>query len=336
MDYEYLSSVFKYIGILINNDLKQEIIYYFPLVFSKKTSKYMFKTSYVVLTQPLGTFFIDFINADFDNIEEFKEFFLKYSFSILNKNYTKLFKDKEYSESEFNELLNKIYDKKVSSLKKIQGQVDEILDYTIIHPRRKDLTPIDRLLVLQTVHENLTLLRNNNMEALTFYKLNNAPISNKTENELYDLIKANEHRVEKITVSIPPSIESLIYFSLLNVLENNLILKVCKNCNNYFFANNSKTEYCNNIAPYSDKTCIEIGRNNSFIKTLNEDTLLERYYKIYHRKATLARRNPDIKEYVKSFDNYKKFGKIKLADYKSKSISQEEFKSWLDKKDKFV
>ena len=337
MDYEYLSSVFKYIGILINNDLKQEIIYYFPLVFSEKSSKYMFKTSYVVLKQPLGTFFIDFINADFDNIEEFKEFFLKYSFSILNKNYTKLFKDKEYSESEFNKLLNKIYDKKVSSLKKIQGQVDEILDYTIIHPRKnKEFTPIDRLLVLQTVHENLTLLRNNNMETLTFYKLNNAPISNKTENELYDLIKANEHRVEKITVSIPTSIESLIYFSLLNVLENNLILKICKNCNNYFFANNSKTEYCNNIAPYSDKPCIEIGRNHSFMKSLNEDDLLERYYKIYHRKATLARRNPDIKEYVKSFDNYKKFGKIKLADYKSKSISQEEFKSWLDKKDKFV
>ena len=336
MDYEYLSSVFKHIGILINNDLKQEIIYYFPLVFSEKSSKYMFKTSYVVLKQPLGTFFIDFINADFDNIEEFKEFFLKYSFSILDKNYTKLFKDKEYLESEFNELLNKIYDKKVSNLKKIQGQVDEILDYTIIHPRRKDFTPIDRLLVLQTVHENLTLLRNNNMETLTFYKLNNAPISNKTENELYDLIKANGHRVEKITVSIPPSIESLIYFSLLNVLENNLILKVCKNCNNYFFANNSKTEYCNNIAPYSDKPCIEIGRNHSFMKGLNEDALLERYYKIYHRKATLARRNPDIKEYVKSFDNYKKFGKIKLADYKSKSISKEEFKIWLDKKDKFV
>ena len=174
------------------------------------------------------------------------------------------------------------------------------------------------------------------METLTFYKLNNVPISNKTENELYDLIKANEHRVEKITVSIPTSIESLIYFSLLNVLENNLILKVCKNCNNYFFANNSKTEYCNNIAPYSDKPCIEIGRNHSFMKGLNEDALLERYYKIYHRKATLARRNPDIKEYVKSFDNYKKFGKIKLADYKSKSISKEEFKIWLDKKDKFV
>lgn len=166
--------------------------------------------------------------------------------------------------------------------------------------------------------------------------MNNAPISNKTENELYDLIKANGHRVEKITVSIPPSIESLIYFSLLNVLENNLILKVCKNCNNYFFANNSKTEYCNNIAPYSDKPCIEIGRNHSFMKSLNEDDLLERYYKIYHRKATLARRNPDIKEYVKSFDNYKQFGKIKLADYKSKNISKEEFKLWLDKKDKFV
>ena len=117
MDYEYLSSVFKHIGILINNDLKQEIIYYFSLVFSEKSSKYMFKTSYVVLKQPLGTFFIDFINADFDNIEEFKEFFLKYSSSILDKNYKKILKKDEYSESEFNELLNKIYDKKVSSLK---------------------------------------------------------------------------------------------------------------------------------------------------------------------------------------------------------------------------
>ena len=202
MDYEYLSSVFKHIGILINNDLKQD--------------------------------FVDFINLDLNNMEEFKEFFLKYSTSILDKNYKKILKKNEYSESEFDDLLNKIYGKKVSSLKKIQNQVDEILDYTIIHPRKnKEFTPIDRLLVLQTVHENLTLLRNNNMETLTFYKLNNVPISNKTENELYDLIKANEHRVEKITVSIPTSIESLIYFSLLNVLENNLILKICKNCNNY-------------------------------------------------------------------------------------------------------
>lgn len=60
MDYEYLSSVFKHIGILINNDLKQEIIYYFPLVFSEKSSKYEFKTSYVVLAQPLETYLVFF------------------------------------------------------------------------------------------------------------------------------------------------------------------------------------------------------------------------------------------------------------------------------------
>ena len=48
----------------------------------------------------------------------------------------------------------------------------------------------------------------------------------------------------------------------------------------------------------------------------------------------LARRNPDIQEYVKDFDNYKKYGKNKVAAYKSKKISAEEFDIWLNRRDK--
>ncbi len=333
IDYNYLSEVFNHIGILINQELKQEIIYYFPLVFSKKSCKYEFKSSYSIIAQPLGTFFIDFINTDFDKIDEFKDFFLKYSFSILDNSYKKIFRTKSFDENDFKVFIDTIYSKKCSSLKRIQEQLDEIMDYCIINPRRKNqgFTSLDRFLVLQTVHENLPLLRENKMENVIFYKVNDCPIANKSENELYKILANKENKVKKITVSLPPSIESLLYFILCNIVENKLFFKVCKNCNNYFISSNSKIEYCNNIAPCSNKTCREIGRQNVFQKNLNKDKLLEQYYKIYSQKAMLARRNPDINEYITDFEKYKRLGKIKVASYRAKKLSEEDFKKWLEK-----
>ncbi len=333
IDYDYLSEVFNHIGILINQELKQEIIYYFPLVFSKKSCNYEFKNSYSIITQPLGTFFIDFINTDFDKINEFKDFFLKYSFAILDVSYKKIFNTKSFNEKDFQIFIDNIYSKKCSSLKRIQEQLDEIMDYCIINPKRKNqgFTSLDRFLVLQTVHENLPLLRENKMENVIFYKVNDCPIANKSENELYKILANKENKIEKITVSLPPSIESLLYFILCNIVENKLFFKVCKNCNNYFISSNSKIEYCSNIAPSSNKTCREIGRQSVFQRSLNKDKLLEQYYKIYSQKAMLARRNPDINEYVTDFEKYKRLGKIIVASYRAKKLSEEDFKKWLEK-----
>lgn len=334
VDYDYLSSVFNHLGIIINQALKQEIIYYLPLVFSEKRNKYEFKNSYAIITQPLGTFFADFINTDFDKTSEFKDFFLKYSFSILDDSYKKMFKNKSFSQNDLEQFINKLYLKKSVALKRIQEQLDEIMDYCIINPRRKNgnFTALDRFLVLQTVHENFSLLRENKMETITFFKVNNVPIANKSENELYAILADKKNKVEKFTVSIPHSIESLLYFILCNIVENNLFFRVCKNCNNYFISSNSKIEYCARIAPDSNKTCREIGRSSVFQKNLTSDPLLEQYYKIYSKKAMMAKRNPDINKYVNDFENYKRVGKTKLASYKSKKISEEDFKKWLEKK----
>ena len=333
IDYDYLSSIFNYLGILINNVLKQEIIYYFPLVFSEKTNKYEFKNTYSIITQSLGTFFVDFINTDFDNIEEFKDFFFKYYFCILDDNYKKISKN-SFNKIELENFISKLYSKKSSKLKRVQEQLDEIMDYCIINPRKKNksFTALDRFVVLQTVHENLTILRENKMESMIFYKINGIPIANKSENELYTILDNRQNKVEKITVSIPHSIESLIYFTLCNIMENKLFFKVCKNCNNYFISSNSKIEYCDRTAPYSDKTCREVGRSSVFQKKLNSDPLLEEYYKIYSKKSMMARRNPDISKYVNDFERYRKIGKIKVSDYKSKKLSKQDFKNWLEKK----
>lgn len=334
VDNSYIESVFKSIGIMINEEQNQEILYFFPLVFDEKNSNYQFKNNYSIVAQPLGTYFTDFLNTDFENFDEFKDFFVKYSMTVLGNDYLKIINEGTFSENEYNVFINDIYSKNRNKLIKIQKQLDEILDYCIINPRnrKENYTALDRFLVLQSVHENLTLFRNNKLELVTFYKLANEKLAYKNEGEIYELLKDNTPK--KYFVYIPTSIEALIYFLLCNIVENKLHLKVCKNCNKYFLTSNAKTSYCDNIALGSDKTCKEIGRNLSFQNSIENDTLLKRYYKIYYKKSVLARRYPDIQEYIKDFNNYKKFEKNKIAAYKANKISEEEFNTWLDKKDK--
>ncbi len=336
VDNSYLSSIFNSIGVLINEVQKQEIMYFFPLVFDEKSSKYQFKNSYSIVTQPLGTFFTDFLNIDFKDIQEFKDFFIKYSLAILGTDYKKLNISESLTEDEFANLINKVYSEKSSMLIRIQEQLDEILDYCIINPRKRknEYTPLDRFLVLQSVHSNLTLFRNNKMEVVNFYKIDNEPLAYKSEDEIYKLLDNKNNKIVKLSAYIPSTIEALIYFVLCSIVENKLHLKICKNCDKYFLTSNSKINYCDNIAPGSEKACKDIGVASTFQNTIENDELLKRYYKIYSRKSMMAKRNPDIISYIKDFENYKKNGKVKIANYKSQKITADDFKNWLDKKDK--
>lgn len=332
VDNSYIESIFKSIGIMINEETKQEIMYYFPLVFDEKKLTYNFKTSYSITIQPLGTFFTDFLNTDFEKLEDFSIFFLKYPYILLENK--KVISKRSYSELDYKNLIRQLYSKNKMKLLRIQEQLDEILDYCIIHPRKRktNYSALDRLLVLQSVHENLTLLRNNKMEVVTLYKTANTPLANKNEDEIYKILETD--KPIKYFVYIPTNIETLIYFVLCKIVENKLHLKICKNCNEYFITTNSKICYCDNIAPNFVKACNEIGISSTFQNVVENDELLKRYYKLYSKKSMLSRRNPDIQEYVKDFENFKKYGKNKVASYRNKKISSEEFKIWLDKKDK--
>lgn len=333
MTNDYVLSLFNHTGILINEENNQEIIYYFPLVFNEKNNTYKVESSYSIVSQPLGTYLIDFINTDLENIEEFKEFFLKYSFSLLDNSYKKLFKTQNFSRDEFDKFVNTVYMKKKSTLDKIQLQLDEILDYCIIHPKkRQNYTPLDRFVVLQSVHENLTILKEKKLEIVSFYKINDEKIANKSENELFKILADKNNKIEKLNVIIPNNIESMFYYILCDIMEQKLFFKVCKNCGNYFISNNTKIEYCDRTAPGYEQTCRQIGRLKTFQKSIYTEPLIEKYYKIYHKKSMLSRRNPDLQKYLKDFERFKVVGKNKLSDYKRKKISEEDFKNWLEKR----
>lgn len=334
LDNSYLEEIFKLIGVIINDEKNEEIMYYYPLLFDEKSLTFNFKNSYSITKQPLGTFFVDFLNTDFEKFEEFEDLFINYSFVILGDEYKKIHNIGSFLMEDYKTLVKQLYSKKKDVLIRIQEQLDEILDYCIINPRSRKIkfSALDRFLVLQYVHENLSLFRNNKMEVFTFYTLVNQVFANKSEDEIYKLLENN--KPIKHQIHIPTTLEALIYFVLCKIIENKLQLKLCKNCNNYFISNNSKISYCDNIAPNSDKTCKEIGSSSAFHSTVDNDELLKRYYKLYSKKTMLARRNPDIQEYVKDFDNYKKYGKNKVSAYKSKKISAEEFEIWLNRRDK--
>lgn len=333
-----ISNVFDNIGFIINEKTNKEILYFYPLVFNEKNCEYEYKTSYKIFSKPLGTFFAYFLNTNFEKFEEFKDFFLEYTFLLLDNNTKKDIHKHSFSEEDFKLFIKNNYDKNVKKLVKLQNQIDEILDYCIINPKKKkvEYSSLERLFILQSTQENLTILHNTKMETSTIYLVNKESIFNKTENELYSLLSDKQNKIDKITINIPISIESILYFTLCQIVENKLKFKTCNICGRYFLPKNSIVNYCDNIAPNSNRTCRELGRKYAFNKNNTDDPLIERYYKIYYRKSSLAKRNPDIKEYVNGFNSYKEIGKRKLAEYKKGKISKDDFKKWINLKDKLI
>lgn len=333
-----ISNVFDNIGFIINEKSNKEIVYFYPLVFNEKKCRYEYKTSYKMFDKPLGNFFACFLNTNFEDFNEFKDFFLEYTFLLIDNNTKKDIHKQSFSEEDFKLFIKKIYDKNVKRLLKIQQQIDEILDYCIIYPKKKktEYSPLERLFILQATQENLTILHNTKMETSSFYLVNKEAVFDKSENELYSLLSDKKNKVDKITVNIPTCIESLLYYTLCQIIENKLKFKTCNTCGRYFLPKNSIVNYCDNIAPGSNRTCRELGRKYAFNKNNTSDPLIEKYYKIYYRKSSLAKRNPDIKEYVNGFNYYKKVGKKKLAEYKNQKISKDDFKKWIEIKDKLI
>ncbi len=126
------------------------------------------------------------------------------------------------------------------------------------------------------------------------------------------------------------NIYTVLYISLYNlVLNNNAIVRQCKNCSKYFSTNKSNNYYCSNIF-YQGKTCKDIGNQLYQQRKENNEPVYGKYRNIYAKKATLLKRHPDI--YSKDdYENWKKEAKQFLKDIKNNKSTYEEFDTWLNK-----
>lgn len=126
------------------------------------------------------------------------------------------------------------------------------------------------------------------------------------------------------------SLLSAYYFCVLYFVENNIPIKICKNCSKYFIPENRVSSvYCNRIFE-NNKTCKEVGANNAYKEKLKKDEINLLYRKTLSAKKMLANRNPDIPMYLEKYEAWKSEANQYKKNIKSGKKTKEEFKQWLE------
>ena len=159
-------------------------------------------------------------------------------------------------------------------------------------------------------------------------------LKHKNTAELIKKIKKLDSSGNKISSDngiLTQNIYTVFYISLYNlVINNNELIRQCKNCHRYFLTTKSNTFFCDNIY-YEGKTCKEVGNQLQQKQKEDENPVYGKYRKKFANKATLLKRNPDI--YSKEdYDNWKKEAQQYIQNIKKGIQTEEEFDKWLDKK----
>lgn len=330
-EYAYIQTIFNYIGIAVDKKNHNEIVVNYPVFYTKKNKEYSIK-GYEMNTRPFGTFFADFINCDFSLETDFYNFFKKYSISLLDlEKFKRIFKNNICSEETYNKFIKKLMQDNFKKLLKLQEQLDMILAYCLINPASKvsKFSPIERLYILERTNETFTIFKAKKIEYINIHYFSKD--AGASEKEVIENLIKKKTDIGSIDLLIPHSIESILYMQLCDILKEEISFKSCKNCDRYFVADNKRIEYCNELAPDSNKTCREIGRKKKYYDTIKNDKALDLYNKVYYRKAQMSKRNQDLKKYVEGYEYFKTFGKRKLAKYKSGKITSDEFIEWINK-----
>lgn len=308
-----------------------EILIDFPIKIDKKNMELYLDSKYKISKKNLGTFLSDFLNTNFNDYNDFSEFYSEYGQLLIETN--TLNKDYKVNIEEINYVKDFIIQVQEKNKKKcilLQKQVDIILDYCLFNPTKDaaNFEPIKRMYVLKRISPALTILNENYFES--YKTILFSSFLGKTEKEMYNFLSNKRNKIEELDLLVPKSLSQILYHSILAVLKNNVHLKICKNCNKYFVTKNSKINYCDRISPnYYKKTCRQVGRNNSFNVSKQNDKALNYYHKVYSRKAMMKYRNPDIIQYEKSFNKYKNSGRKKREKYMAGLLSEEDFIKWI-------
>lgn len=126
------------------------------------------------------------------------------------------------------------------------------------------------------------------------------------------------------------SLMSAYYFCVLYFIENNIPIKICKNCRKYFIPENRiSSVYCNRIFE-NNKTCREVGAINAYNEKLKKDEVNLLYRRTLSAKKMLANRNPDIPIYLEKYEKWKKEANKFKQDIKDGKKTEEEFKQWIE------
>jgi hypothetical protein len=174
-------------------------------------------------------------------------------------------------------------------------------------------------------------------------KIDNKYLSN---SDFMDYINSNNISPEEITNLLDKHnviskktyklscIEHLLNVSFKNIIEEDLTIRYCENCNKFFITKNRTDEkYCDNISPQApDKTCKEYGK----IKLTRENSKSKLYVKEYdatrvllYKRIEKAKGKYEELKAIEKLQTYLKDFKEKEKKFLNNKINEEAFINWI-------
>ena len=310
---------------------------------------------------PLGNFLFDFLNTNVIDKIFIKKLLLKYGIAALNNPVGKNFHEDFnlfYNDPRTNE-----YDESIDIDyfdSKINFGIEEVMDsYIFLHKVLRDLINFSYNIIEKSYLNGLSPSQRyyiflHSYKADEDFKLSDFLTDVSFDQEIN--FTEYESSIKKSKFNSPESLAKYIkneckknhnfhiknylysfssllsayYFCVLHFIENNIPIKICKNCGKYFIPENRNSSiYCNRI--YKDKkTCKEIGANIAYNDKLKKDEVNALYRKTLSAKKMLANRNPDIPMYLEKYERWKAEANRFKQDIKSGAKTQEQFKEWIE------
>lgn len=344
-----------YNSIVNSKNSKYRHIFYNPHYSIPKTSpkrnqaaynKHFIQTMLLDMDHPfeeqLGRILINFINCRLDKYEYAnKDFFCLYGFELLNNPNTNNKVKKKFrlkidyeNPEEFKRITKNYFEASRAKLTHLQNQFRDCINYVYALNKEKADEKYNRITKFQAYAiKNNMIKYSENVEIL--YNTSSIFQNDFEHVKLSDINKLlNKDEISLQTSNKYSSTElSSILFIVLNELVNNDIsIKICKNCGRYFIPLHRHAEVYCDLQPekYNDKTCRELGARTTYNKAINDVEGLLIYRRTYQKRLMELSRNPDATEEDKErFNNWKKTAQAKIKDFKSGKINEKTLNDWM-------
>ena len=196
--------------------------------------------------------------------------------------------------------------------------------------------------------------QNNNIMPINIFRKNHLHIKESLANvnNYYEYLLSIDTRINEIVQSIKDieilyvssyeifNIFEYINICILQLTQNNTIIKKCKNCNNYFIPESRTDEvYCNRISPQNpNKTCKEYGAKKTYrdeIKSIPIKYEHNKTSQFYRMRINRAKTQKEKEQYQKKFNTYKDNYQKKKEKYNAHKLEELAFVEWIRNQKEF-
>lgn len=318
----------------------------------------LIRQSLITQLVPTGTLLLELLATDFDNFDSFYSFVDRWGYAGLVEHSETVRKMKnEYKgyddEEDYKKAIEDVWKESSGELKKIQ-QIFKPQFYFVFNINGPEwasgLTTKERYFII--AHKAYGFLRPtpekySNKLNVTFglYSDSNElrrfmdglggrfaeEAEEAEEAEIAKIVKGKGIKVLNFYSS--KDIGALCYAEFIKMLENNIRIRLCKNCKNYFIITGRiDTQYCDRTDELG-RTCKTIGPMRKHREKPDKDLYTLAYRKAYKTMWARSTLNKNSKNYISDDARqiWRKKAQEKLEEAKTGTLTLDEFKEWLKK-----